>query len=266
MMKRFYKTNMSLEDMMSKQPTVNSLSDIGTNQVDSPNFSTSSTSFVNFTPTIRSRCELTATLLKNSPHCVSLLLLKSVEPFLPRGTEILLRSVSGAFKPGWLFDEVLNSFFWSLQERYPKVLYAASTSMLVLQSKLPSGRLWKDENIATKNFIITPRNPSGCHWALVGVDLIQKKNVYVDPLRILDVSTFVQLLATFLPQILLAKFGMSGFVMESPSHTLQTDHRSCGVLVCWYASLFVQGKPLTGSCDQNEMRYAIYDQIHTVAA
>ena len=108
MMKRFYKTNMSLEDMMSKQPTVNSLSDIGTNQVDSPNFSTSSTSFVNFTPTIRSRCELTATLLKNSPHCVSLLLLKSVEPFLPRGTEILLRSVSGAFKPGWLFDEVLN--------------------------------------------------------------------------------------------------------------------------------------------------------------
>ena len=108
MMKRFYKTNMSLEDMMSKQPTVNSLSDIGTNQVDSPNFSTSSTSCVNFTPTIMSRCELTATLLKNGPHCVSLLLLKSIEPFLPRGTEILLRSVSGAFKPGWLFDEVLN--------------------------------------------------------------------------------------------------------------------------------------------------------------
>ena len=148
------------------------------------------------------------------------------------------------------------------------MLYAASTSMLVLQSKLPSGRLWKDENIATKNFIITPWNPSGCHWTLVGIDLQQKKIVLIDPLRILDVSssTFVQLLATFLRQILLAKFGVSGFVIESPPHTLQTDLRSCGVLVGWYASLFVQGKPLTGSCDQNARRYAINDQIHTVAA
>lgn len=119
------------------------------------------------------------TLLKNGPHSVSLLQIKSLEPVVPRGTEIFLKSVSKAFTPGWLFDEVINSFFWCVQEKYSNILYAPSTSMLALQKGLPCGRLWKDDNITTKHFIIAPWNPSGSHWTLVGVDLQQQKIVYM---------------------------------------------------------------------------------------
>ena len=74
-------------------------------------------SYANFTPIIRKGSPLTTTILRNGPHSLSHLLLKSLEPILPRGTVILLKSISKEFKTGWLYDEVLNSFFWLLQEK-----------------------------------------------------------------------------------------------------------------------------------------------------
>ena len=64
-----------------------------------------------------------------------------------------------------------------------------------------------------------------------------------------------------MPQILKAKFGLSGFAIESPPHTLQTDLKSCGVLVCWYALQLINGRPLTGACNENAMRHSIYNTI-----
>lgn len=138
--------------------------------------------------------------------------------------------------------------------------------MFVLQKGLPSGRLWKEENIATKKFIIPPWNPSGCHWTLVGVNLHERKIVYVDPMKDVDVnnSTLVQLLATVMRHVLRIKFGMSDFTIISPPHTLQADSSSCGVLVCWFALQFVQEKSLTDSCNTNAMRVAIYNQIRGI--
>ena len=146
------------------------------------------------------------------------------------------------------------------------MLYAACTSMFVLQKGLPSGRLWKEENIATKKFIIPPWNPSGCHWTLVGVNLHERKIVYVDPMKDVDVnnSTLVQLLHTVMRHVLRIKIGMSGFTIISPPHTLQADSSSCGVLVCWFALQFVQEKSLTDSCNTNAMRVAIYNQIRGI--
>ena len=111
MMKKYYKTGMSLHDMMGTQTTTDdNISPIdGTNQIDIP---MEPTSYVNFTLTIREGMPMMTTLIKNGPHSVSLLQIKSLEPFLPRGTEIFLKSVSQTFTSGWLFDEVVNSFFW----------------------------------------------------------------------------------------------------------------------------------------------------------
>jgi hypothetical protein len=95
-------------------------------------------------------------MLRNDPHSLSLLQLKPLEPFLPRGTAILLKALNEEFKPGWLFDEVLNSYFWLLQENHQNVLYAPSTSMLALQKGLPCGRLWKGEVLTNKDFIFAP--------------------------------------------------------------------------------------------------------------
>lgn len=74
-------------------------------------------------------------------------------------------------------------------------------------------------------------------------------------------SAIAQLLATFMCQVLHTKYGMSGFEVMSPPHTLQTDSSSCGVLVCWFALQFVQGKSLTDSCNTNAMRVSIYHMI-----
>ena len=261
-MKIFFKTNTSLEEMTNAQTnTIDNPFD-NNDESDEDNKSNYPTSHIHFTPVIRKKSNLRETMLKNGPHSVSLLQLKSLEPFLPRGTEILLLSICESFSPGWLFDEIINSFFWCLQNRYHNVMYASSTSMLALQKQSPSRLLWKDIDISTKKYIFAPWNPTNDHWTLVVVDIQQQKIIYLDPLQMVEVnSTYLKLLATFMPQILFRKFGFSGFPLESPPHTLQTDLKGCGVLVCWYALQILQGKQITDSCNNYPVRTAIYDEI-----
>lgn len=254
MMKKFFKTDLSLAEMEKTQSSCNDTYTVE-----------SSAHYTNFTPIIREGSSLTATLLKNGPHSVSLLEVKSLEPFLPRGTQVLLSSVSETtFIPGWLYDEIIHSFFWCLQEKYSNVLYADSTSMLSLQNGSRAGRLWAEKCTEKIEFIIAPWNPSNYHWILVAIDLLQKKMLYVDPLNSateIQNSAHMQILVEFLPSLLERKFGVSGLQLISPPHTLQPDSSSCGVLVCWYASQFVQGKSLIDSCDTYAMRVAIYNEI-----
>ena len=119
MMKRFFQTDLSLNDMENTPPFCRG------NDTQTTNLSSSC---ANFTQIIREGSSLTATLLKNGPHTVSLLAVKSLEPILPKGTLVLLSSVSKTtFKPGWLYDEVINSFFWYLQGQHANILYVDST-------------------------------------------------------------------------------------------------------------------------------------------
>ena len=260
-MKKFFKTKMSLEEMTNTQTnTINSPFECN-NDSNEDNSSHHPTSHVHFTPVIRKRSNLRETMLKNGPHNVSLLQLKSLEPFLPRGTEILLLSICESFNPGWLFDEIINSFFWCLQGKYQNITYASSTSMLALQKQSPSGLLWKHIDISTKKYIFAPWNPTDRHWTLVVVDIQQQKIIYLDPFQMEVNSGYLKLLAAFMPEVLFRKFGFSGFQLESPPHTLQTDHKSCGVLVCWYALQILQGKPITDYCNEYAIRAAIYDEI-----
>ena len=179
--------------------------------------------------------------------------IKSLEPFLPRGTKILLKSVNRQFIAGWLFDEVLNSYFWLLQENYRNVLYAPSTSMLALQKGLPCNGLWKGEDITTKDFILAPWNPTDTHWTLVAIELRRKQIMYLDPMTNVDIhhNVFAQMLSTFMPQMLERQFHLSGFEIGSLPCTLQTDSMSCGVYACWYAMQLVNGKALTDWCNRS---------------
>jgi hypothetical protein len=257
MMRKYYRTNMSIEEMMGTE--IMRQTDNASPTCQMPQKST----YINFTPTIREGSPLTTTMLRNGPHSLSLLQLKSLEPFLPRGTAILLKAQNEEFKPGWLFDEVLNSYFWLLQENHQNVLYAPSTSMLALQKGLSCGRLWKGEVLTNKDFIFAPWNPTNYHWTLVAIDLQHKQILYLDPMINVDVhqNGFAQLLSTFMPQMLERTFGLSGFEIGSLPHTLQTDSINCGVLVCWYAMRLVNGKSLTDWCNTSVMRITIYKQI-----
>ncbi len=176
MMKKYFRTNMKPEEMMSEPSTVPcSVSE--SDDFDGQNVDIKPrTSYVNFTPVIKTTSNLRKPLLKNGEHHISLLELKSLESFLPRGTEIMLLSYCKEIRAGWLFDEIINSYFWCLQEIYSNVLYAPSTSMLVLQKGSPCGRLWSDVDISTKKYIIAAWNPTNVHWTLVAVNLEQKKS------------------------------------------------------------------------------------------
>ena len=251
MMRKCYKTTMSLQEMTETQDESSSNGQMPRKF-----------SYANFTPTICKGSPLT-TILRNGPHSLSHLQLKSLEPILPRGTVILLKSISKEFKTGWLYDEVLNSFFWLLQEKNKNVLYAPSTSMLAMQKGLPCGRLWVGEEITTKDFILAPWNPTDYHWTLVAISVQRKQILYLDPMVNGDVSqnAFVKMLSTFMPQKLERTFALSGFQIGSMPHTLQTDSISCGVLVCWYAMQLVNGKSLVDPCNTCITRVTIYKQI-----
>jgi hypothetical protein len=162
MMRKYYKTNISLEEIIGTQTDTSS-------NCQTPETLPQNVTYSNFTPTIRKGLSLNTIILP-------LLQLKSLEPILPRGTVILLKSID---KTGWVFDEVLNSFFWLLQEDNSNMLYASSTSMLALQKGLPCGRLWQGDNIATKDFILAPWNPTDYHWTLVAIDVQRKKKFFI---------------------------------------------------------------------------------------
>ena len=95
MMRKCYKTTMSLQEMTETQDESSSNGQMPRKF-----------SYANLTPTIRKGSPLTTTILRNGPHSLSHLQLKSLEPILPRGTVILLKSISKEFKTGWLYDEV----------------------------------------------------------------------------------------------------------------------------------------------------------------
>ena len=253
MMRKFYNKDLSLEKMETQSSSK-----------DTQTIPFMPTPHTGFTPLITESSSITAKLLRNGPHSVSLLEIKSLEPFLHRETQILLSSMSEKpFIPGWLYDEVINSFFWCLQEDHEHVLYAASTSMLSLQNGGQGGRLWSEKS-NEKNLIIAPWNPTHCHWTLIAIDLQQRNIFYVDPLNAADDiknKAQMQIIAKFIPLIIENKFGLSEFQISSPPHTLQQDTSSCGVFVCWYASQFVQGKSMSDGCDPYKMRVRIYNKI-----
>ena len=136
--------------------------------------------------------------------------------------------------------------------------------MLSLQNGGQAGRLWSEESTEKKQLIIAPWNPANYHWTFVAIDLQQKNILYVDPLNSaagIQNSTHMQVLAKFLPPLLKRKFGLSGFQITSPPNTLQPHSSSCGVLMCWYASQFVQGNSMSDTCDPYAMRVKIYNKI-----
>ena len=73
------------------------------------------THYTSFTSIIREGSSVTTKLLQNGPHFVFLLENKSLETFLARVTPILLISIlKKPFIPGWLYEIIVNSFFWCL--------------------------------------------------------------------------------------------------------------------------------------------------------
>lgn len=121
---------MSLEMRMLPSTRHSSIIAISHKEEDMGN--TKLTSFVKFTPTTK-KSKPRETLKKWIAWCVTVLQLKSLEPYLhlPRGTEIMLKNMCKDFKQDWLIDEVLNSVFFGSCKSL------IHTSFIIMRHQLP---------------------------------------------------------------------------------------------------------------------------------
>ena len=133
-------------------------------------------------------------LLKNGPHPVSLLQLKSLEPVLPETELMLLKACDKQFNIGWLYDEIINSYLWQICKENCTCLYVSSMNASVLEKGGSVKKMWENTNLQDKEFIFMPWNPSGSHWILLVVDLLRSTLLYLDTLEqpCLDTSFFVK--------------------------------------------------------------------------
>ena len=72
------------------------------------------------------RC-LDCTLLRNGPHQVSMLHIKSLELTLSKGELAILKSFDENFRKGWLYNEIINSYLWGLCRKYSHCLFVSSS-------------------------------------------------------------------------------------------------------------------------------------------
>ena len=67
-------------------------------------------------------------LLRNGPHQVSMLQVKSLELTLSKGELTILKSFDQSFRKGLLYDEIINSYLWGLCRKYLHCLFVSSSA------------------------------------------------------------------------------------------------------------------------------------------
>ena len=175
-------------------------------------------------------------LLKNGPHSLSFIHLKSIEPVLTAGELNVLKSHDNRFICGWIYDEVINSYLRQLCKQNHYCIYASSTITQIIENGKSIKNLWKDEQLQNKKLIFLPWNPFGTHWILLVVDITNRKMLYLDPLQLSTAPTMLMLRAKKLvDKLLLEKFSFCVESVEELKRFLQPDQDSCRVVVCIYA-------------------------------
>ena len=223
-------------------------------------------SYLSITPHIASvtAARLDKCLLKNGPHLVSLLQLKSLETKLSRGKLAMLKVRDKQFRCGWLYDEIINSYLWCICESNKLYLYVSSMINQILEKGGSIKKLWENVDLTCKKFIFIPWNPSNFHWILIVVDIAQQKMMYLDPAEEPCVATsmYVASAKNIANVLLRKKLDSSVSTVECPRRLMQRDGSSCGVLVCLHAKIIADGKDLCSSWNSiKNFRKEIYSAL-----
>ena len=215
-----------------------------------------------FTPSL-SYCGLTDSLLTNGPHVLTLLQLKSLEPYLSEEDVAILQSKDCQFQSGWLYDKIINGYLWQLCKNNSKCLYVASATTKVLLTIKSINNLWKNQKLNSIRYIFIPYNINN-HWVLLALDVLNQMLLSLDPSStIFDESAYVvQTAKEIVKRIAIEKFHFSLEKIESPKRLFQVDSMSCGVFVCLYAHLLANGNDLTAPQQRlKHFRLHIYKTI-----
>jgi hypothetical protein len=222
------------------------------------------TRYASFMPHLGASMNPTETIVRNGPHCLNFINLKSLEPVLSRGEQMTLKVWDKDFRAGWLYDEVINTFFWNMQEENPRLLFAPSTTMTAIMHGSSTWKLWSNKSIEEKDFVFIPWNPTGNHWVLFALDVERNALLYLDPLvngNDKTISKGTTEAAEKLSSIFTKKFSAPRPNLEQATKTLQRDGSSCGVFVCFYGKQLASKKALTTPLETTRFRQEIYNQI-----
>ena len=140
------------------------------------------------TSSLPTKIDFKQTILRNGPNNLSVLVLKSIEPSLSNVEIYRLKEVDCVFRTGWLYDKVIDSFFWNICNEHTDLLLCPTLVTTALarrhQAQVGIQCLWMEEDINSARVILAPWNPSRNHWVLVVIFLPSSAAHFLDPLSI----------------------------------------------------------------------------------
>ena len=74
---------------------------------------------------------------------------------------------------GWLHNEIVDSYLFLLKITFSYVLYCPSVEARPVAAGKPMKFLWKIQQLFNKELIFVPYNPSGVHWLLILLNVLQ---------------------------------------------------------------------------------------------
>ncbi|XP_065224695.1 uncharacterized protein LOC135848663 [Planococcus citri] len=199
------------------------------------------------------------------PCNISLLCLKSLDPYIPERESRYLKTFDSGFSAGWLYDSVVDSFLSIVCPTGTNV-YVVDTrvSQFILNDQRPPD-IWNWVSWNNIDLLVVPCKPNKNHWLLL-IILLKEHRLYV-----LDPSTPLDSLNTLYKKysniincwsiILKNFFGVFSCDIASLPHTEQNEPCNCGVFICWYAYQYVNKFNLTDDLNTDAFRKFIHDTI-----
>ena len=204
-------------------------------------------------------------IIKNGPHCVSLLQVKGLEPSLDTKEKTLVYQVDKDFKIGVLHEEIVNSYLWCLCRRDSSLLYVPSYLLGILQQDEGVSDLWRDEpTLDNKRYIFMSWNPIGTDAVILLVVDVRRSSLYfMHPFENVDIESDPLAVEAkdFVSRMLVQKFN---FVLSQVASVERTT-KKCGageaILVCLYAKWLANEENLVQNINLDSYRKDIYDVI-----
>ena len=117
-------------------------------------------------------------ILKNGFHSITYFDLVSPEVSHSPHQLLKMRLIDLKFHPGWLHDEVVNSFLFQIEKQSHKILYCGSTEALLISNGKNFQKMWKEKSCTSKQYLFIPFNPTNSHWILLFVK-IKSATLYI---------------------------------------------------------------------------------------
>ena len=119
----------------------------------------------------------TTPLIKYGCHNLSYLPLKSLETHCSPLCISDIKKTGPYFRLEWLHNEIVDAYLFLLELKFSHVLYSQSSSCKEIDKVS-----LENQQLFNKELVFGPYNPSGVHWLLIILKLLQGTVMLLDPM------------------------------------------------------------------------------------